>query len=365
MLFSPLKLDIENRRATPESVINIFSQITGQTLGAKNVLIIGFGSIGEGLARYARILGANVVIYDSSDLKCLFAKHRGYKTIEKSRLYHSISDIDVVFTATNRYLGDIIDGKFIKLLKNGALLCNAGSGTGEFDPKLLEEGEFSKHQAQIKIHKDELFSFIEITKNNEKKIIKIISHGYPINLHLGKGTSDDAISVVMSMLYLALIKGPAGLSSGINPLPNNIQEFIARLLLKNNQNEIMPTYINSSSLIEQTRPYGGVSPFHNEINDVANFSIVKARFRNGSKTLGHYHKRSQEAYYGLSGEADIITWHKDGIDNKISFNIKKGEYLLIPEDYFHDVVVKSIEDFECLVIASPPFVIWDQFFGVI
>ena len=47
---SPVKLHIENKLATPEGVLQCFSRATGNLLSGKNILIIGYGSIEEGLA---------------------------------------------------------------------------------------------------------------------------------------------------------------------------------------------------------------------------------------------------------------------------------------------------------------------------
>jgi mannose-6-phosphate isomerase-like protein (cupin superfamily) len=110
------------------------------------------------------------------------------------------------------------------------------------------------------------------------------------------------------------------------------------------------------------RPYGGVFPFHNELSSVANLSVVRAWFRPESQTRGHYHRRSQESYYAEKGAANILIWHKDTPDEVQTFSMQPGDYLLVPENYFHDVHVTSSEDFECLVIATPPFMLWDQFF---
>jgi len=108
---------------------------------------------------------------------------------------------------------------------------------------------------------------------------------------------------------------------------------------------------------------GGIYPFHNDLNDTAHFAVVRAWFSAGSKTSGHYHLRSQEAYYAIKGQSKIKTWRHDEPDGvKQIHEMRAEDYLLVPEGYFHDVIVSDDGDFETLVISSPPFQIWDQFF---
>lgn len=361
---SPLKLDIENRRATPESVIQQYSEQTGQTLGGKRVLIVGFGSIGEGLARLARVLGARVTIYDNSSVRTVFARHRGYH-IASSHTLNSIMGIqDVIFMATNRYAGDLLDVRRILLLKDKTVIVNAGSGRGELDMRIWEPSESEFHDAKLKVEKSEGNITVFSEKAGQNKKVIILGSGYPINLHLGKGTSHDAIQFVMAMLFLAGLEGPDNYEKGIQPLSSNIQEHIAASYVRlENPNVFEPTYVRTKDLELGERPYGGVYPFHSHLNDKAHFAVVRAWFKAESKTRGHYHLRSQEAYYAIKGVAVIMTWkHDEPNALKQAHKMQPGDYLLVPEGYFHDVVVEGSEDFETLVISSPSFQIWDQFF---
>jgi len=361
---SPLKLDIENRRATPEAVIQQYSEATGHTLGGKRVLVLGFGSIGEGIARLARVLGARVTVYDDSNVKRMFAKHRGYHVLAPSSLESELGTQDVLFMATNRYSGDILNPKRILLLKNGATIVNAGSGRGELAKELHTAGMQIAHDAEMTINEEDGHFVICSKKADQTKTVTVLGSGYPVNLHLGKGTSHDAIQFVMAMLFLAVIEGPIVDKMGIQPLPSHIQEHIAGAYLQAEEAEAFkPTLVKTKEITVSERLYGGVFPFHNQLNNAAHFAVVRAWFKSGSKTRGHYHLRSQEAYYALQGCAEIITWkHDEPNAQKKKHTLATGDYLLVPEGYFHDVVVTSKQDFESLVISSPPFQVWDQFF---
>lgn len=362
---SPVKLDIENRRATPEGVIQYFSEATGKTLGGKQVLVLGFGSIGEGIARFARILGANVTVYDQYATKRMFAKHRGYAVIEQHEFDHALSKQDVIFTATNAYQGMALGVEQFLLMKEGTIVCNAGSGRGEVGIELHDPGTYNTHDAIVTIRELDGHLVANLKKGELEKTVTVLAKAFPINLHLGKGTSHDAIEVVMSLMLLAALHGPITKDAGIQALAFNIQEQVALLSINRDKQgaSVAPRYVKTRQLDALERPYGGVFPFHNDLSHVANHSVARAWFKSGTKTRGHYHRRTQEAYYAESGAADIILWHKDSPEQKITHKIESGDYLFVPENYFHDVMVTSDEDFECLVIATPPFQIWDQFFA--
>lgn len=361
---SAVKLHIENKLATPEGVLQCFSRATGTLLSGKNILIIGYGSIGEGLARLARTVGAHVTVYDSFATKRLFAKHQGLATVEKRELDQCITKQDVIFMATNTYQGSLIGIEQILLMRDGASICNAGSGRGEITLELQNEGNFNFHDAKVAISQQAGNLVVECTKLGSRKTVTILAEAFPINLHFGDGTSHDAIEVVMALLLLALLYGPNQNTPGLQALSNKIQETIAEIAINSDTNvsELEPTYIKSKQLKKTTKPYGGIYPFHNELGSLAKFSVARVIFQPAAKTRGHYHKQTQESYFVMSGTANILVWSADGRSDVQTWRMEAGDYLLVPEKYFHDVKVTSKENFECLVIASPPFQPWDQFF---
>jgi S-adenosylhomocysteine hydrolase/uncharacterized RmlC-like cupin family protein len=362
---SAVKLHIENKLATPEGVLQCFSRATGKLLSGKNILIIGYGSIGEGLARLAQTVGAHVTVYDSLASKRLFAKHQGYVTVEKRELDQCFTKQDVIFMATNTYQGSLIGIEQILLMRDGVSICNAGSGRGEITLELQEEGNFNFHDATVAISRQAGNIVVECTKLGSRKTVTVLAEAFPINLHFGDGTSHDAIEVVMALLLLALLHGPSQKTPGLQVLSNEIQETVAEIAINSETDvsELAPTYIKSKELKKTKKPYGGIYPFHNELGNLAKFSVARAIFQPAAKTRGHCHKQTQESYFVISGAANILVWSADGRSDVRTYAVESGDYLLVPENYFHDVQVTSKANFECLVIASPPFQPWDQFFN--
>lgn len=362
---SPIKLDIENRRATPESVIRYFSEDTGLLLGGKRVLIMGFGSIGEGIARLAQTLGARVTIYDIFATKRLFARNHGYEVVDTEMFDQILPYQDVIFMATNTYQGTAIGPEQLLLMCDGTVICNAGSGRGELALSLQKPGTYNLHDATMKIRESDRHLYITFGKYNVEKTITVLGKSFPVNLHLGKGTSHGAIEFVMTMLLLAALSGPTKKGNGIQPLSLEIQEHVAQtaLLIDRPSRTFSPVHIKTHSLDSIEKPYGEIRPFHNHLSEVANTSVARVRYRGGDKTRGHYHNRSEEAFYVESGTAKVDIWPVSNPGDRVTYNLEAGDYLLVPKKYFHDVSATSKEDFVCLVISSSPFSHWDQFFA--
>ena len=111
---------------------------------------------------------------------------------------------------------------------------------------------------------------------------------------------------------------------------------------------------------DEPRPWGGLRRFGPDY--LGSFSVAKATFKPGTATDGHYHLMSDEAYVVLGGTAVIMTWDPNDPSATSGFAVGGGDYLMIPCGTAHKVFVTSADDFVCLIVASPPFSPWDQFF---
>lgn len=361
---SPVKLGVENKHATPEGVLRYYSEATGKLLQGKNVFVIGYGNIGEGVARLARTFGAHVTVYDTFATKRMFAKHQGYSIIEKVRLDHILPAQDVIFMATNTYQGSLLGYEQLLLMRDGAIICNAGSGRGELALELQSPGTYKIHDSEVIIRDENDHLIFILQKYDLQKTITVLAKAFPINLHIGVGTSHDAIEIVMALLLLAALEGPSSRTKGLQPLSFDLQELVAEAVLQSDihPKTFSPIHIKTKSLPGSEKPYGSIFPFHNELSEMANLSVARVQFRTKTKTRGHYHRRTQESYYVEKGTANLVLWPNGFPDEITTYSLQSGDYLLVPENYFHDVRVTSSTDFECLVIATPPFLAWDQFF---
>ena len=360
---SPIKLDIDNGHATPEAVIQYFASATGKSLSGKQVFIFGFGSVGEGLACVARSLGAMVTVFDTLASKRMFAKNRGYQIVDDEQVDYALSEQDVIFTATNTYQGSSISIERVLTLKDGAIVCNAGSGRGELAMELQESGQLDIHDSTVNISHEDGHIQINLARHGLTKRITILAHSFPINLHLGQGTSHDAIEVVMSLMLLAALNKPTNNAPGLQPLASDIEEHVARLSLQHNKKSspLTPAHIKTYQLPVHDQDYGGVFCFDDELQANAQLSMSRVWVKPDGHTEPHYYRHCQQVYYVEKGAAEVTVWSVSSPNLKQAYNLVPGDYLLIPENHFHEVHATSSQEFECLVVKTPHEEPWDRF----
>jgi adenosylhomocysteinase len=111
----------DNPIGTGQSAIDGIIRATNVLLAGKNVVVVGYGRVGSGIAERARGFGAKVTIVEVDPIKALKAAMSGYNvtSMDKASSYG-----DIFITAT----GDInvIREEHMRKMKDGAILANAG-----------------------------------------------------------------------------------------------------------------------------------------------------------------------------------------------------------------------------------------------
>ena len=170
---------------------------------------------------------------------------------------------------------------------------------------------------------------------------------------------------VFSLVFVVLINVDGNKAvRAINTVDRSLELQVAAAWLPDTYN-VKVNHIKNEDLVGEYRPWGSLTRFlsHGMYVNLTRFSMVRASFKQGTRTDGHYHAVSEEAYFVESGTANISTWDPKNPDTTHqTFSLNPGDYLSIPRGLAHRVFAGSEEKFICLVIASPPFSFWDQFF---
>lgn len=360
---SKIKLTLENALAAPESILTSFLMSTGTALARKSVLVLGYGGVGSGMALLCRTHGARITVAETDQVKCLIARAQGFASVPNTALHQIIHDQDVVVSCTSNTRGSTLGLRELATMKDGALLFNAGSETGEFSSELWDVGNSIRYGCNVCILQDGADYVYEFSKPGLQKRIRILGGGYPINLHVGSGTSSEVIDVIFALMLLAAIKTlPTQLKPSIVPVGQDIETEIAQLANGDNEVDPVPALTRASELALEPRPYGQLGKIDAVGLSLRNSSLVRVSFRPGSETRGHYHLRSEEIYCVEKGSATISLWPHSDKSDPLVYTVHAGDCVTIPPGYVHHVLVTSEVDFVCLVFASPPFALWDQFF---
>ena len=132
---SPLK-EIEARFVGRDAVssMELVLRRIGISLSGRNALVIGYGMIGQNVAKTLRRYDLKVSVYDIEDYQNLTAYSDGYRIHKKHQL---LQDADIIFSATGSeaiYNTSAISFKDIEdYCKDNVILASVGSRDTEFE----------------------------------------------------------------------------------------------------------------------------------------------------------------------------------------------------------------------------------------
>ena len=111
----------DNRYGTGQSVWDGINRTTNLIVAGKKVVVAGYGWCGKGVAMRAKGLGAQVIVTEIDPVKAIEAVMDGFEVmpmIEAAK----IGDFFVTVTGCEK----VIDEDDFAVMKDGAILCNAG-----------------------------------------------------------------------------------------------------------------------------------------------------------------------------------------------------------------------------------------------
>lgn len=211
----------DNRYGTGQSTIDGILRATNFLFSGSTVVICGYGWCGRGIAIRAKGMGAKVIICEIDPIKALEAKMDGYDVMP---LTEASKIGDVFITATGNI--NVITKKHFLLMKEGAILCNAGHFDVEIDKKGLKE---------VSIKKRKIREFCEEYLLKNKKRIYLLAEGRLVNLSSAEGHPAMVMDMSFANQALAceyLIKNYDKLERKVYKLPLEIDREIAYLKLK-------------------------------------------------------------------------------------------------------------------------------------
>ena len=230
----------DNRYGTGQSTMDAIFRATNQLIAGKIFVVAGFGFCGKGVAERARGMGAEVVITEIDPTKALDALMQGYRVMPMAEAA-KVGDIFITVTGNRT----VIAAEHFQVMKDGAILANAGHFDIEIDVEWLEKN--SQKNPKIRHQTDEYLL------GNGRRVL-LIAEGRLVNL----GAAEGHPAVVMDMSFSDqaltaewLVKSAKGLGAGVHMVPVEIDKEVARLKLKSmgatidTLNPIQNEYLNS------------------------------------------------------------------------------------------------------------------------
>ena len=211
----------DNRYGTGQSVWDGICRTTNLIIAGKYVVISGYGWCGKGVTLRAKGLGAKVIVTETDPVRALEAVMDGYEVMPMKEAA-KIGDIFCTVTGGR----DIITAEHFPLMKDGAILSNAGHFNIEVDMEALEGMAVRKYEARHNIQG-------YVMPNG--KTLFTIAEGRLVNLAAADGHPAEIMDMsfaiqALSAQFLANNKGK--LSADVVAVPKEIDEAVARRKLK-------------------------------------------------------------------------------------------------------------------------------------
>jgi adenosylhomocysteinase len=126
----------DNPYGTGQTSLTAILRLTNLSAAGKRFAIVGYGWVGQGLARRAAGYGGKVTVVEIDPVQALRALMDGHRV---ARLEDAVADADFVITATGGT--DSLPASALSHLKDKVVLANAGHQDREIDVDALGPGE--------------------------------------------------------------------------------------------------------------------------------------------------------------------------------------------------------------------------------
>ena len=211
----------DNRYGTGQSVWNAINKTTNLIIAGKQVVVAGYGWCGKGVAMRAKGLGARVIVTEIDPIKAIEAVMDGFSVMPMEEAA-PLGDVFVTVTGCK----GVITMEHMLLMKEGAILTNAGHFNVEVDYAALEAEAVSKE-----LRRDNIVGY---TLKNGRSV-NLIGEGRLVNLAAGDGHPAEIMDMSFAVQALAaeyLVKHKDDGLPMINYVPEEIDREIAERKLR-------------------------------------------------------------------------------------------------------------------------------------
>ena len=212
----------DNRFGTGQSTIDAIMRSTNLLLAGRTLVVAGYGMCGRGVASRARGMGAQVVVIEVDPRAALEAAMEGYRVMPL-REAARIGDLFVTVTGDT----SVIRREHLEVMKDGAVLANAGHFDVEIDKQALADLAAGRVR-RIRGYVD------EYTLGDGRRL-HLLGEGRLVNLAAAEGHPAAVMDMSFANQALSvewIVKSRGSLEPGVYPVPREIDLEVARLKLQ-------------------------------------------------------------------------------------------------------------------------------------
>jgi adenosylhomocysteinase len=190
-------------------------------IAGKRVVIAGYGWCGKGVASRARGMGAKVIITEVDPVRALEAAMDGLEVMTMKEAA-KVGDLFITLTGDKH----VIAAEHLKIMKNGAVICNSGHFDIEIDIQAL--GKLAR-----RVDKN-VRNFVDAYRLPGDKTIYLIGEGRLVNLAAAEGHPASVMDMSFATQALAsewAVKNRHELTPRVYEVPGNVENWVATLKL--------------------------------------------------------------------------------------------------------------------------------------
>ncbi|CAN5340929.1 adenosylhomocysteinase [soil metagenome] len=211
----------DNRYGTGQSAIDGVIRATNVLFAGRTVVVCGYGMCGRGVASRAKGMGADVVVTEVEPLRALEAAMDGFRVLPGAE---AAAQGDIFITvAGNKH---VLRGEHFELMKDGAILANAGHFDIEIDLNALRAMASGVRRVRQEVD--------EFSLEGDRKVY-VLSEGRLVNLAAAEGHPAAVMDMSFANQSLScewLATNGGTLEKKVYNVPDDIDREVARLKLE-------------------------------------------------------------------------------------------------------------------------------------
>ena len=211
----------DNRYGTGQSTIDGVIRATDMLIAGKHVVVAGYGWCGKGVAARARGMGGKVIVTEVDPVPALEAAMDGFEVMTMKEAA-KIGDLFITLTGDMH----VIAADHLRVMKNGAVICNSGHFDIEIDLKALTK-------LARKVEKN-VRNFVDAYHLPGGKTIYLIGEGRLVNLAAAEGHPASVMDMSFATQALAAewaVKNQKKLTPQVYEVPVAVENWVAKLKL--------------------------------------------------------------------------------------------------------------------------------------
>ena len=211
----------DNRYGTGQSTWDGIIRSTNLLIAGKNVVVVGYGWCGRGIAMRAKGLGATVIVIETDPIRALEARMDGFLVMSMNKAA-KVGDIFVTSTGNI----NCIRREHFEVMKDGVIMANAG----HFDVE-ISKPDLKSLAVEINNPRPHITEY----KLKDRRRLYLLAEGRLVNLAAADGHPAEIMDMSFALQAKAaeyIKNNHEKLEPKVYVLPREIDEMVAKIKLK-------------------------------------------------------------------------------------------------------------------------------------